>query len=325
MRTARAITPLTEFFTLARAERTVRAYAPLQHTHLRAYFEAGMRRLSAGRRLTQPVPSAILFRQSVFLLLLAAEVARDETADPEALACSEIAAAMPELPPDPAHSGAVPSDDAIVRSAVTATDPLYFDRLAPDDADRVRDALERAASVLSRRLEARSLANVAGTRWGRTIALVVVVGYALVAGVRAAVLPVDVALHKPVLQSSVGATPPSGHTIVDGELGSSYGVHTGSEDSPSVMIDLLDTYRIDRVQVHNRIDGWFDDCLPLVLELSTDGKTFDEIARREQHFDGTPPWVVHAYGRAAHYIRLRIPRRGYLVLSQVEVFGKKKR
>ncbi|MDP9001383.1 MAG: hypothetical protein M3O46_14875, partial [Myxococcota bacterium] len=66
------------------------------------------------------------------------------------------------------------------------------------------------------------------------------------------------------------------------------------------------------------------DCLPLVVELSTDGKTYAELARRDDHFDSDPPWIVEAGGRRARYVRVRVARKSYLALSEVEVFGRKK-
>ena len=73
----------------------------------------------------------------------------------------------------------------------------------------------------------------------------------------------------------------------------------------------------------NRVDGWFDDCLPLVVELSRDGVKWEEIGQREDHFGTDPPWIVNAGGRMATQVRLRVARKSYLALSEVEVFGKK--
>ena len=81
-------------------------------------------------------------------------------------------------------------------------------------------------------------------------------------------------------------------------------------------------YRIDRVAVYNRVDGWFDDCLPLVVEFSTDGAKYSEVARRDQHFAADPPWSVDGKRELARYVRVRLARRGYLALSEVEVFGR---
>jgi hypothetical protein len=136
-------------------------------------------------------------------------------------------------------------------------------------------------------------------------------------------LPTNVALNKPVTPSSYKHNPPDGHELVDGNVVSSFGIHTNTEDSPHVTIDLLATYTITTVKVYNRGDGWFDDCLPLVVELSADGQNYFPIGRREVHFDQVPPWVVDAQNHRARYVRLRVDRKSYLALSEVEVFGKK--
>jgi hypothetical protein len=117
--------------------------------------------------------------------------------------------------------------------------------------------------------------------------------------------------------------PPDGKELVDGTIGTSYGLETNTEDSPNVVIDLLGEYRVDRVEVYNRVDGWFGDCLPLVVELSRDGTTYEEIGRRDTYFGTNPPWLVPANGRGARYVRVRVARHSYLALSEIEVFGKK--
>jgi hypothetical protein len=312
-----------EFFTLAAAERAVAKYTPEQGARVRAYFDAAERRLAAARRITTASAAAPLLREAVVCYLHATEIARDGACGGEPVASGAPAAAMPELPPDPISPRSLPTDDTRVRAALAACDLLYFDRLSPEDAARTRTALDRAASMLRARVEVRSIANLRAARWRRFLALVVVVAYTAVTCIRAAIPPANVALHKPVIPSSVKSTPSDEQTIVDGEIGWSYGILTDTDDSPFVTIDLIDAYRVDRVHVHNRVDGWFDDCLPLVVELSTDGHQFNEIERRNQHFDAEPPWIVGAHGEPARYVRLRVARRGYLALSEVEVFGKK--
>jgi hypothetical protein len=314
---------LREFLTLARAERVTRAYAPPQHARVSAYFRAAESRLRAGRCITETVPAALLLREAVACYLLAAEIAHDEELSDEVLGPQDLAVAMPALAPDPARPVAHPTDDARVRAALTARDPLYFDRLSPEEAARARSALERAASMLRHRVEARSLANIRGTRWGRIATLVLIAGYVAVAAIGVVLRTPNVALHKPVIPSSVWYTPTAGQDIVDGQAGTSFGIHTQMEESPNVVIDLQDTFRIEQVKVRNRVDGWFDDCLPLVVELSVDGKSYTAIGRRDDHFDADPPWIVEAHREPARYVRVRVARKSYLALSEVEVLGKK--
>ncbi len=159
-----------------------------------------------------------------------------------------------------------------------------------------------------------------GTRWGRWAALALMALYICFVTLRSKVWPKNIALGKLVNDSSQYAG--DGHELVDGELGAVPGVRTNTEESPSAVIDLGREYRIDRVSVYNRLDGWFDDCLPLLVELSVDGARYNELARRDQHFGTDPPWTVDGRRELARYVRLRVARRGYLALSEVEVFGR---
>jgi hypothetical protein len=310
--------PIREFFLLRSSERVVRGYAASQRVLVERHVDAAARRLSAGRRIPQSVPAALLLRDAVKHYLFAIKAARDVSLGEAALDtmdCTDI----PVLGPDPLRPDVIPTDDARVRAALRATSPLYFDRLSDEDAALTRDALDRAASMLRRRVEARSLASVVGTRWGRLGALALVVVYVAVTVVHAKVWPRNIALGKPVHASSLAGG--DGHELVDGELGA-VPLRTNTDESPSAAIDLGRGYRIDRVSVYNRVDGWFDDCLPLVVEFSTDGAKYAEIARRETHFGADPPWTVDGKRELARYVRVRLARRGYLALSEVEVFGK---
>jgi hypothetical protein len=313
--------PLREFFTQRHAEQVARNYLPAQRERIDRLVRAAELRLLAGRRAAHPVPAALLLREAVVQLQRAIEAARDPDADDADLAARDLP--LPRLPAEPARPRADPSDDARVRAALASRDPLYFDGLGPEDVERARWALDRAAGLLRRRVEARSVARVRATRWGRWAAVGVVLAWALLAFARAKLLPQDIALGKPVHPSSQKAPPADGQTIVDGSTGTSVGVHTTVEDNPNVVIDLEAPYWLSTVKVYNRMDGWFDDCLPLVLEVSLDGKTYDEVARRETHFGTSPPWTVNAGGKPGRYVRLRVPRHGYLALSEVEVYGKK--
>lgn len=310
--------PIREFFLLRRSERLVRGYAASQRVAVERHADAAARRLSAGRGIPHCVPAALLLRDAVKHYLFALEAARDASRG-EAVLDKGDRADLPALPPDPLRPDAVPTDDARVREALAATSPLYFDRLSDEDAALTRTALDRAASMLHGRVEARSLANVVGTRWGRLGALAVVVAYAAIAVLHSKVWPKNIALGRPVHASSLAGG--DGHELVDGEAGA-VPMRTNTDESPSAAIDLGRGYRIDRVAVYNRVDGWFDDCLPLVVEFSTDGAKYSEVARRDQHFGADPPWSVDGKRELARYVRVRLARRGYLALSEVEVFGR---
>jgi len=312
--------PIGEFFLLRDAERAIRIYTEPQRVLVRKHVEAAESRLRGGRRIPSAVASALLLREAVRHYLLAAEAATDASLDDAALEALDVVSRLPALLPDPLRPDAFPPDDSRVRAALRASSPLYFDDLSAEDAAHARSALERAASILSRRVEARSLTNLRGTRWGRRAAFALMAAYVSVVTLRSKVWPKNIALGKQVHASSLYAG--DGHELVDGELGALPGVRTNTEESPSAIIDLGREYRIDRVSVYNRLDGWFDDCLPLVVELSVDGARYKELARRDQHFGTDPPWTVEGRRDLARYVRLRVARRGYLALSEVEVFGR---
>ncbi len=310
-----------EFFTQRRAEQVVRGYTPAQRARIDELARAAQARLIAGRRASHPVAACILLRDAIVQTQRAIETARDPDADDDTLAIRELP--LPDLPPDPARPRADPSDYARVRFALASRDPLYFDELSPEDVERARWALDRAATMLRRKVESRSLEHVRATRWGRWAAVGVLLAWALLALARAKLLPRDIALGKPVHPSSQKGPMPDGQSIVDGDTGTSVGMHTNTEDNPNVVIDLEAPYWLSTIKVYNRVDGWFDDCLPLVVEVSLDDKSFTEIARRETHFGTSPPWIIDAGGRPGRYVRVRVARRSYLALSEVEVFGRK--
>jgi hypothetical protein len=321
-RAAAVLAPLREWLLLERAQTTVRLYTPAQHALVAAHTRAAERRIRAARAAADALAAATLLRLGILHLLLAKEAAVDPSLDESALAAREPWAALPELPPPPDRPNA-PADTERVRTAIATADPLYFDRLSPEALESIRAALERAASHLRTQVEPRTLANVRGTRGGRLAAIGVLFAYVVFRVVANTFFPTNVALNKPVTPSSYKHNPPDGHELVDGQPISSFGIHTNIEDSPRVTIDLLRPYTITSVKVYNRGDGWFDDSLPLVVELSADGQNYYPIGRRETHFDQDPPWVIDAQKHRARYVRLRVDRRSYLALSEVEVFGKK--
>ncbi len=317
----RPLVAAREFFTLRAAEERSRALTPDQRERVARHVRAGQERLLAGRRTSGAVAACVLLKDAVLQLLRALEAERDPDVDDEGLRYRDVR--LPPLPPDPARPRADPSDDARVREALASEDTLFFDRLSPEDAERARWALDRAAGMLRGRVETRSPDAVRFTRWGRTAAVVLVVLWVLGSYARAKLSPQNVALGKPVHPSSQKAVPSDGQTITDGDTGTSFGVHTNIEDNANVVIDLEGLYWVSTIKVYNRMDGWFDDCLPLVVEVSQDGKAFTEVATRDTHFGTSPPWIVDAGGRPARYVRVRANKRGYVALSEVEVFGKK--
>ena len=227
-------------------------------------------------------------------------------------------ARLPRLRPSPSW---LRETTERLRAALDADDPLFFDRLSREDAARTRVALEGAATRLANGVEARSLLNVRATRWGRRAAVTLLALYVLGSLAAARWLPKNVAREKPVHPSSTRRG--DGKELVDGEIATVPGVYTNAEESPSVVIDLVDTYAVSEIRVKNRIDQSFDDSLPLVVEAAIEGGAFHPIARRDEHFAADPPWIIKANGEPVRLVRIKVLKRGYLALSEVEVYGKK--
>lgn len=100
-------------------------------------------------------------------------------------------------------------------------------------------------------------------------------------------------------------------------LGMSIFFHTAEDASPWLIIDLEQAETVSAVRVRNRTDCCSSLALPLVLELSSDGQTWREVARRERKFRN---WVPGFAPTTARWVRLRVDRRSALHLEQVSVY-----
>jgi hypothetical protein len=94
--------------------------------------------------------------------------------------------------------------------------------------------------------------------------------------------------------------------------------HTKEEESPWFMIDLEAPTSVSSVDVLNRRDCCGERAIPLVVELSADGKTWREVARRDEPFS---VWKATFTAQDARYVRLRVPRKTHLHLSRIGVHG----
>jgi hypothetical protein len=308
------LSPNSEFFFLRDAESASRRLEPSQRSRVAALQDGAELRVRSARRAGDPVAAAILFREALLAYARARAVAqgKDAPADPPARALAER---LPLVPPDVVEPSA--EDTARVRHAVAATDPLYFDAMDRAELGRVVGAMARAVAVARRGVEARSLTNVRGTRVGRAagtaLLLLVVAAHAARAWIRP-----DLALGKPVRVSSLlGGKPES---LVDGDIGTSYAVATTSQENASMTIDLESPRAIATIEVYNRVDGWFDASLPVLLEISLDGTRWNQIARRDTTFSAFPPWTVHIDRTVTRFVRARSLNHEAFALSEIKIY-----
>lgn len=104
---------------------------------------------------------------------------------------------------------------------------------------------------------------------------------------------------------------------VDGDIRDGFGFHTGEDDRPFWQVDLGRSQPLGRIVIHNRHQP--ERAARLQVLLSDDGAQW----RTVYDHNGQPtPLIECALERAAaRYVRLQLPRRGYLHLAEVQVFA----
>jgi hypothetical protein len=313
---------IREFFLLEQAQKKSEALSTSQRETISIYHQAASRRISVARDLRGPIqaPAALsLYQQGSFFYALAYLVNRDENLDPTTLNPEE---AFRKLDGAIAADGLTPPKEFnLARPMLVESDPLALDRLTAKEAGLHIEQLERAARWLARLLDPRALREIKTARLVRVLAGAAAALALLVnLGVRV-FAPKNLALGKPAVASStMFSTAASG--AVDGSRSGQYGYHSQLEESPWLSIDLGRAFSITKVKVFGRTDGYYDQSIPLALEVSDGGVDYREVASRTETFSDYDPWVVKlAPPIVTRYLRLRTARRSYLVLGEVEVYG----
>jgi hypothetical protein len=317
-----------EFFLLAAREKAARVSTPEQTRRATALLAGASALSCAGEDLAdavQAAPAIVLFREAAHLLLAALLVEQGEEATQEEGDRADLQVTFARL----VEAGKVPPPPPDVVEALRfVANPRCWEAVAAPAAEqaRTKDTLEEAIRWLRQRLRVSALPAIRLARFLRIAAVggVVLASFAWL--IVWFLTPRNLALHRPVRSSSVNpksVAPADGSGLVNGVRESNYGIHTDSEDSPWVMIDLQGSYAISDIEVYNRRDGWFDEGLPLVLELSQDGVSFTEVSRRTETFSQAVPWKYTGTGVRARYVRVRAPHRGYISLAEIEVHGKR--
>jgi hypothetical protein len=312
-------------FLLKGAERAVQALTPEQHAKIRKYCDAALRRASVANDLSDERNVAVafvLYREAVGLLATAVLASRSAATEVEgqpairALDTLGELAAAGEIPP-------LPTELQTAKTILATGEPLGFDRVPAEDLLAKRAAVETTIGWLRGRLEPRTLREIRATRVLRLVGVAAIALLALVMLVVRLNRPVNIALAKPVTVSErhpVGVCPADNSGATNGEIESNYGIHTNTAVPGAiawVMVDLLAPHKVDKVKVYNRADGWFDDGLPLSLDFSEDGVTFNEVSRRAESFSARSPWIFEAQGAKTRYVRVRSGK--YVALTEIEV------
>jgi hypothetical protein len=92
--------------------------------------------------------------------------------------------------------------------------------------------------------------------------------------------------------------------------------HTREEANPWFEVDLGKLERVSRVEIVNRGDEYADRAVPLIVELSTDGRSYRSVAERRTPFTRWNPSFERTQAR---FVRLRAARQTILHLEHVSI------
>ena len=118
-----------------------------------------------------------------------------------------------------------------------------------------------------------------------------------------------------VASSAWGTFPASG--VMSGEAPIDGRFHTIEEQEPWVQLDLGELRSVHAVRVENRTNCCKERALPLIFELSVDGRAWKRVAYRRVLFD---TYTQSFAATDARYVRLRVDRRTSLHLRRISVY-----
>ncbi len=289
---------LREVFTLERAEARALSLDETERARRKRFVRAARDRWNAANKLTRPVAAIVLLREALSLALKAASDAP----------LADLASA---------HVSAEDIERAARLLAPQA--PLAIDEIPFVEAEAVRVALERCLAAVLRTVDTRTVTAVRALRLSRPLAVLALIAWLVVPYAQTHWMVHDVALEKVVTSSPLRGESPSADHVVDGKTRGPFDIATVITDHAYVMVDLGEVYAIERVRVVNRQDGWFDDILPVAMEISEDGAQFANVGRKDEHFE---TWTVELAGRRGRFVRLIKPDHGYIAINELEVYAR---
>jgi hypothetical protein len=274
---------------LEEAERRASAHAPEEAQRIQWLSRCAGLRVKAARDLTAPSMLPVAAKLLCDAVRFRAEAWALEHGKPE----SDV---LGELPLD-----------------VRDHDVAEIDAMAPAELDRLVLELRRVERRLRRDTEARSVAHIRATRFGRVGAAVVLGVYLTTSLVANALAAPNIALRHHAVANGTFEVP----MLVDGDRDKHKPVHIPGP-TPSVEIDLNGVYALSSVRLTNRDDEHFDMSLPIRIETAERPGAWQELALQRIHFRTA---VIDGNGRRARWVRISSGARE-LALNQVEVFGR---
>jgi hypothetical protein len=122
---------------------------------------------------------------------------------------------------------------------------------------------------------------------------------------------------------------PERHLALLGAGHEPFAFHTAEEDRPWVQVDLGEVRPVTAIAIRNRTDANGARTTALAISVSRDGRAWNEVAT----VDGpSERWSVslldeeaNAAPRDARYVRVTLPSKGFLHLSQIQIYGRETR
>ena len=212
------------------------------------------------------------------------------------------------------------ADTADARLSLSRLLEQGLDDVAPGEVEQVLQIAREAHARALETLEAAVVEEQRLVRRGQLAVGTLVVTTCLVAAVMGRLLlihsaPVDLAAGKPFTLSSKWADcHPEQNEC--GKFPTRVLFHTLAESSPWYQVDLGAPTTFSSATIVNRQDMAMPLAVPLVVEVSDDGTTFREVARRNEVFS---TWLATFPPQTARYFRLRVDRLSTLHLEAVRV------
>lgn len=285
----------------------------------RAYLAGAQRRERSARHLSERrdwVGALRLYSDATLLLLRAHLASSGDERTLDELAPAALLDAVLELARR--ERWQAPAELERVRSLLDAREWNALDRLDEPGAERARDDLETAVRFLIGSLaEVRKAERRRERQWflaGVSLLGLVALGTLLWSVTR----PPNLALKRPVEAAPAGfATEAS--EAVDGIRFGAIGYHSEG-NSPWLRVDLEGEHTVRRVALYGRGDCCFGASLPLTVEGSRDGSSYEVLGQITEPFKPFRPSVLQLQPKSVRYLRLRSPRRSPLMIAEVEVY-----
>lgn len=285
---------------------------------VRAYIDAARVRERSARRLSgrrEWVGALVLYSQAIALLarahLLAGGAPQPLSEQPAQLLGTLLELARRE-------GWLIPIELERLHPLLCAAEWDALDRLDELAAERASDDLAVALRFLLGKFpELERAERQRELRWfAAGSALLVLSGLGVL--LWSLTRPPNLALKRPVSASPAGYAT-AADEAVNGVRFGEIGYH--SQAGPAwLQVDLEVEREVRRVELYGRGDCCLDKSLPLVIEGSSDGQSYDVLAKWNEPFELFRPAVLRLEPTRLRYLRLRTLRKAFLMIAEVEVY-----